>query len=1529
MAEELEITPFTSAQDQISDSYVRNRSVRNRYETTPTFIEEEEKEVLREETAPIKEQEANALANKQKSVFSEGVEFFSNVGLGAAKAFEETAQVLGAPDNFLNIPDAEDTADQIARGLGQAFTFFIPAAGGVRAGLKLAGLFQKSSKLTKAGEIVAGSAAGALTDAFAFDPRDPNAADLALAIGVISKDSKVGAATREFLAQNDDDPEAVARFKAALSGLFAGAVVDQLIRGAGYLRRSYKGTKELEEAAKEFSDNTVEGLHRARQGADPEKLEEVSNLLPTPEEGLAQSQKRFENDPMQKLENTPEERAFREAEDELMNAEGGENIFKANEKYQKAQEALKRSKSGASNVGGGAGGPGGGRQTGGNLPQPITDMLNKLANNETIPDQGLDEILSVNLLKSGESIDIKNAIQFVSRHIKVKEITKPNRPLDSYESVIGDMVDDFVITDSEGKFNILSDIRRVTANVDEARQYVGTVKALMAVQTRALVKLNTAFAQNPTKANHEALMTGWQVEQELLFNGSGLSKASSDLLNSYKKTVRAINDEAVIQKELQKRVVTPDLEVSRMAAVHASKLDRMDGLALKEVKDELAGSSSDVKLDKSFDEAVEITGKVGRKTSKGKATGKKRSYIINKLETNTGKRVAKELARLEKLRKSARAPERGAPFPKNKPLKDVASPAQLAKIKKAKDALQKVRLDRDTTLNKFNRNNKEQLRLRKQFEKLSKEIEALRAGVDPRKSQGAKKGTTVDIEKLKAEKARLLAKLKPLNAVEKRVEALNKQLETLLQKRINKDFDRATPVERTQIEQDIQKSIKFQRDKLSTSRLESEVTEAFTRKAQAAELADIDKMSFNQMKTRLSNMDRGLGAKSFRVLSEIYINGLLSSIKTIGEVNPLGTTSAVIADIFDRSMAAFKTFRTGKGDIDFKEVTTLGWNYIAAIPEFGRLLKKAIIHGPSDPNFKLDYMNVRDQAISKEAFNLGGNLGKAVDYLGTAVNMPGRLLLATDEAYKGLINRGQRKALAYRKARNEVGSTGTEANQSAISKRTQEIMEDLNSHEDIILQAREAGDKLTFTNPLHDRMVTDAFGVERPVPGAAKSIKEFIDQRDPTGISRIFIPFFQTPANIFNFTFERTPGINRISETLKQELKSTNLGVKELAEARMSSAYVIWTGFFGLAFAGNFTGAPPRDPNLRKTMEADGTRWNSWNAGPDSMLGIDEGWRSYSNLDPFGLILQSTSILANMAKSMVNLHGQYERGDDSDAIEEKYNEVLMAGVVGMSELLKDKSYVAGVMELMDIFSTDGRGIDRTLQRAVGFAMPNVSLYSSLRRNITRGIDPTKPERLQDKEPEGDDLFDKTVSSITGEISRIYQEANDQVMFGWGNRPAMKDLAGNTVEYPGTNQEFSVTRNIRNSMLLGFPEYKKSSSPLINRLAELESKIGQPSALKHINGVTLTDEEKIYVINEWTDMNKSLNKLVTNKSFLNYPEGTQKFLIEEEIKENKKIAIDMAMKKFEDRLGEAATDAVVNLMNRKITEKVTTGFQPPI
>ena len=71
MTEENKIISFRGIADQVSKDFVRQRSVRNRYEESPQFMEDEEKEVIREKTAAIKEQETNALANNQQSPFSD------------------------------------------------------------------------------------------------------------------------------------------------------------------------------------------------------------------------------------------------------------------------------------------------------------------------------------------------------------------------------------------------------------------------------------------------------------------------------------------------------------------------------------------------------------------------------------------------------------------------------------------------------------------------------------------------------------------------------------------------------------------------------------------------------------------------------------------------------------------------------------------------------------------------------------------------------------------------------------------------------------------------------------------------------------------------------------------------------------------------------------------------------------------------------------------------------------------------------------------------------------------------------------------------------------------------------------------------------------------------------------------------------------------------------------------------------------------------------------------------------------------
>ena len=1024
--------------------------------------------------------------------------------------------------------------------------------------------------------------------------------------------------------------------------------------------------------------------------------------------------------------------------------------------------------------------------------------------------------------------------------------------------------------------------------------------------------MSTAFAKNPTRQAEIALNQAWDVEKALLFDGAALSKSSSDLLRAHQKKIRAIDDASVVQRELQRRAVEPATEVKIKSATYNSKLDLLDKIDLEQAKRDAGGTNAE-DIIKTSDDVVEVSGKSGK-------AGRKRKFSISKLkETPTGQRIAAAIKNLENLKLSLKRPERGSPNPKNKPVKELASPEQLKEIKGLEAEIKTIRADRAPLYEKFKKGAKEQLRLRKQFDKLADNIEKLRQGIDPRKTNGIKKPTTVDIEKLKAEQQRLIAKLKPLNDVTTRLDALNARYTAILQKRISKDYSNSPKVDATQAEKDIQKMIKHQQDKIATEITNAEILEVFSRKAKAEELAEIDKMSFNQMRSRLAAMDRGFGAKTFKALSEIYINGLLSSVKTITEVNPLGTSSAIISSIFERAFAALRTSIKGEGDIDFKEVTTLAWEYMSGIQDAIRTFKKAMIHGPSDPNFKLDYMNVRDQGISKEAFNQGGNLGKAIDYIGTAVNMPGRLLLSTDEAYKSLIVRAESKALAYRKARNEIGSVATEKNKADISKRTEDIMDNIFEHEDILLQAREAGDKLTFTNPLHDRMVKDAFGKEIPVPGLAKSIKQFIDHRDPTGISRIFIPFFQTPANIFQFSFDRTPLINKFSETLKQELKSTNLGVRELAATRMASSWVLWGGLFTLAMAGNFTGAPPRDPNLRKTLEAQmqGPHWWSLNVGG--------GFHSFNKFDPFGGMLGAAATAATMAKGMINLAGQYQEGDDSDLIEEKFNEVLMSGVVGMAELMKNKSYVQGVVELMDIFSTDGRGLHRTLKRTAGFLDPTTSLYSSIRRNITRGVSDGKLERLQDPEVEGDSLFDKTVGSVWGEIAQTFQEARDEVMFGWGNRFVMKDLAGNVVQYPGVNQDFDMTTNIVNSLANPSPALRQSSSPLINKLAELEATIGQPSGLNKVQGVTLNDEEKSYIIDEWTSRNGAINATVKSKNFNSLPDGIQLLILENFINENKQKATQLAYAKF-PRLSRAVVDSKINEFRSKTIEQRPQGFQ---
>ena len=162
------------------------------------------------------------------------------------------------PEEFVNPLEAPKTmAGQLASGVGQLATGFIPGLGVLRLGAGLfrigANLGSKSNTLTSAATNLLSSSLGkkavsattssamklagatAVAEQLVFDPKDPRLADLAASTNVpILKD--IG----NLLKANEGDSEATLRIKMAAEGFGVGVVVDKGISGLTFLGRAIK-----------------------------------------------------------------------------------------------------------------------------------------------------------------------------------------------------------------------------------------------------------------------------------------------------------------------------------------------------------------------------------------------------------------------------------------------------------------------------------------------------------------------------------------------------------------------------------------------------------------------------------------------------------------------------------------------------------------------------------------------------------------------------------------------------------------------------------------------------------------------------------------------------------------------------------------------------------------------------------------------------------------------------------------------------------------------------------------------------------------------------------------------------------------------------------------------------------------------------------------------------------------------------------------------------------------------------------------
>lgn len=459
-------------------------------------------------------------------------------------------------------------------------------------------------------------------------------------------------------------------------------------------------------------------------------------------------------------------------------------------------------------------------------------------------------------------------------------------------------------------------------------------------------------------------------------------------------------------------------------------------------------------------------------------------------------------------------------------------------------------------------------------------------------------------------------------------------------------------------------------------------------------LKQILENSKNPMKSLNDAARKGRYARTRDALLEMYIQGMLSNPKT-QLVNLTGNFMVTMSNVIERAIAA----GIGpKGGVAHGESVAMLHGYMGSFIDALRAGGKAIRTGePSDHWSKLDYMQDGPKAISKEALELSGNWGRAIDYAGHVLRIPGRLLVGGDEFFKTMNYRAQLRSLAYRKALEK-------------SKGDKEMFERLygeyitNPPRNVQLEAKDFAHYSTFQKEL----------------GEGGNILLRVANKYPA--MRLFLPFIKTPVNLLKFWAERTPMVNKLMGEVRADLASGDPHKIAMVRSKQALGSALYMTGFAFAINGNVTGAAPKDPELRRRMEETG--WK-----PYSFVTTDENgnkvYHPYNRMDPFGSFFGWSADLVTLGSSLSE--GEYEEAGN----------IALASLAGN---LTEKTYLKGLNDLITVGL-----IDQNWDRAMNI-MENVGSnlflpYNSLMRGITKSNDPIVRET--------NGLFDKLMAKVPG------------------------------------------------------------------------------------------------------------------------------------------------------------------------------------
>jgi hypothetical protein len=230
-----------------------------------------------------------------------------------------------------------------------------------------------------------------------------------------------------------------------------------------------------------------------------------------------------------------------------------------------------------------------------------------------------------------------------------------------------------------------------------------------------------------------------------------------------------------------------------------------------------------------------------------------------------------------------------------------------------------------------------------------------------------------------------------------------------------------------------------------------------------------------------------------------------------------------------------------------------------------------------------------------------------------------------------------------------------------------------------------------------------------------------------------FIPFVQTPMNIFKQGIEYSPlGVG----TLPGSKDKT----EQLGKALLGSLVLLWAASKGVE--GKLTWSAPRGKKEKELFYASGRK-------PYSIL-IGDKWVGYSKIGPLAYPLAMAAAF------------QYYMNESPEALSDSDMEKFLSVSTGIVKFLSDQSYLQGIGDFQKYFSGDPYAIGKSTANIVSQVIP----LSSLLRWANSIIDPFFRETTKGLSPQA--IIDNVLRGIPG-VSATLKPLKDSL-----GRPIKKE-----------------------------------------------------------------------------------------------------------------------------------------------------------